>query len=88
MSGLVVSNDFILPIIQYLVGPILTGIVVYLFTSNSNRKLEKNNTSRQLKLHKLRKIVKEFNEEMTRSVDYNYVLSKISEGDFSSVEGD
>lgn len=76
MSGLVVSNDFILPIIQYLVGPILTGIVVYLFTSNSNRKLEKNNTSRQLntlkvKLHKLRKIVKEFNEEMTRSVDYN-----------------
>lgn len=83
-------NTYLLPVIRFLIGPIVVGVVVYYLTNRSSRKSEKEKTVRQLNTHysKIKRIiqlVEDINDELKKHTDYELKIGQMKNGDYSSV---
>lgn len=84
-------ETFALPIIQFLIGPIVTGAVVYKLTSRASRRKENDMSIRQLnilksKLEKTIRLVGELNKELRDIEDYEARIEEIKNDDLSGVD--
>lgn len=79
------------PIFQFLVGPIITGLVIFKMTNKAANKREKSNETRQLnilkaKLERIVVLVEEVNNKLEEDEILSLRLREMSLGDFSVVE--
>lgn len=79
------------PLFQFLVGPIITGIVIFQLTNKAARSREKSNATRQLnvlraKLERIIALVEEVNDKLEEDEDYSERLREMALGDFSVVK--
>lgn len=82
---------FILPVIQFLIGPIITGAVIYRLTSRAAKQKENDMSIRQLnvlksKIEKTISLVGKLNEELQSLDDYDLRINEIKIGDLSGVD--
>ncbi|MFJ5564847.1 hypothetical protein [Lysinibacillus xylanilyticus] len=84
-------STFILPVIQYLVAPIVTGVVIWFMTSKRSLRENKDKMLRQKNenLVALQTVIN-YIEEARKSLDYQKdlteCLERMNNGDFSMVE--
>lgn len=82
---------YVLPVIQYLIGPIVVGVVVYHLTNKTAIKKEKNIMNHQLNIHysKVKWIIS-LEEELNKALDnldkYRNSIEQMKNGDYSSVK--
>jgi len=91
LTGMEIWESIFRPVFQFLVGPILTGIVIFKLTNNAAKKREQNNATRQLnvlkaKLERIITLVEAVNEKLEEDEDYSERLREMSLGDFSAVK--
>lgn len=84
-------GKIVLPIVQYLIGPIIAGYTVWFFTSRKTMKREKDEAERQCNVIavKLSKIIKEIKEleEFERELRVFYIrIEEMEDGDYSGVD--
>ncbi|MCR6106868.1 hypothetical protein HXA34_11270 [Salipaludibacillus agaradhaerens] len=84
---------YLLPIIQYLVGPVIAGYVVYRLTDRKNRQAEKDAAVRQLnvlyaKINRIVGLVEKINELFTENDEYKKRMDEINEGNFENIKSE
>ena len=91
MGGLEIWKTFILPVIQYLIGPIVTGFAIWYLTNkrslNKNKdKMVRQKNENQVALQKLINQIEDMKESINYRQELTNDLDKMYEGDFSMVE--
>lgn len=84
-------KTYFLPVIQFLIGPIVVGVVVFYMTQKANLKKEKEKTIRQLNVHysKIKRIiqlVESLNKELEEFNEYEVKINQMKNGDYSKVK--
>ncbi|MET3657806.1 hypothetical protein [Sporosarcina psychrophila] len=91
MNWMEIWEKIVLPIVQYLIGPIIAGYTVWFFTNRKTVKREKDETERQCNAIavKLRKIIEEIKilDQIKRDLRvFNIRIEEMEDGDFSGVD--
>lgn len=91
MNGIELWRVFVLPVIQFLIGPIVTGAVIFRLTSRAAKQKENDMSIRQLnvlksKIEKTISLVGELNKELENLDEYDLRIDEIKHDDLSGVD--
>lgn len=90
MTGLEMWEIIFKPIVQFLIGPIITGMVIFWLTNRATKTRERNHATRQLnvlkaKLERVVYLVEQLNPLLEENDNYSKRLKEMTQGNFSIV---